>query len=152
MGNLQRLLLAGLVGLGLGLAGPSAPAEARTADACQEAWSKAVRSYLTANRKAGPDGKVPADIDEQELVAQAWLAAFRSPCKLEQDGLKAEARLEAAMLGVQILAKLDPKGCGRFMQYYMESTKAKDVCDMSTAGAGTADLRAAIEGSIPAKR
>lgn len=126
-------------------------AEARTADACRTAWAKAVRSYLTQNRRAGPDGKVPANVDEEELVAQAWEKAFEPACKLEQDGLKPEARIEAAMLGVQILGKLDPRGCSRFMQYYMGSTKAKDVCDMVPAGSGSAELRGAIERSIPAK-
>lgn len=126
-------------------------AVARTEDACKTAWAKAVRSYLTTNRRAGPDGKVPKDVDEEELVAQAWEAAFAPACTLEQDGLKPEARVEAAMLGVQILAKLDPRGCARFMEYYMGSTKPKDVCDMVPAGAGSAELRQAIERSIPVK-
>lgn len=126
-------------------------AEARTADACQTAWAKAVRSYLTQNRKAGPDGKKPANVDEEELIAQAWEQAFAPACQLEQDGLKPEARIEAAMLGVQILAKLDARGCARFMEYYMGSTKAKDVCDMAVAGNGSAELRQSIERSIPAK-
>lgn len=126
-------------------------AEARTQDACQTAWAKAVRSYLTQNRKAGPDGKQPTTVDEEELTAQAWEQAFQGACKLEQDGLKPEARIEAAALGVQILAKLDARGCSRFMEFYMGSTKAKDVCDMVSTGAGSAEIRQAIESSVPTK-
>ncbi len=138
-------LCVGLMGLAM------ASAEARTADACQTAWAKAVRSYLTKNRKAGPDGTVPKTVDEEELTAQAWEKAFVPACNLEQDGLKPEARVEAAMLGVQILSKLDRRGCARFMQYYMGSSKAKDICDMVPTGAGSAEIRGAIEGSIPSK-
>lgn len=127
-------------------------AEARDKDDCKRAWSQAVRSYLTANRRAGPDGKIPKDMDEEELSAQAWMAAFAPACDLESEGRKVAARLEAAMIGVTILAKLDPRGCGRFMQYYMDSTKPKDACDMAARGSGTAEIRAVIERSIPEKK
>ena len=137
-----------VVMVGIGAAGA---AFARDATDCQESWAKAVRSYLTQNRRAGPDGKVPANVDEEELVAQAWQQAFAPACKLEADGSKPEARVEAALLGVQILSKLDPRGCSRFMEYYMGSTRAKDICDMVAGGSGTAEIRASIEGSIPAK-
>jgi hypothetical protein len=134
--------------LGIGTAGV---AHARDVGDCQESWAKAVRSYLTQNRKAGPDGKVPANVDDEELVAQAWQEAFAPACKLEAQGSKAEARIEAALLGVQILSKLDPRGCARFMEYYMGSTRAKDVCDLVASGSGSAEVRASIEGSIPAR-
>ncbi|GEM_PF-1660828 len=150
MRSFKRYVATSILGLGF-LALTMATAEARTADACQTAWAKAVRSYLTQNRKAGPDGTQPKTVDDEELIAQAWEKAFEGACKLEQDGLKPEARVEAATLGVQILAKLDTRGCGRFLQFYMESTKPKDVCDMVSTGAGTAEIRQAIEASIPAK-
>ncbi|MCB9649690.1 MAG: hypothetical protein H6730_24290 [Deltaproteobacteria bacterium] len=146
---MRRLLAICLFGaLGVGVTGV---AQARDLADCQESWSKAVRSYLTQNRRAGPDGRTPANVDEEELVAQAWQQAFGPACKLEAQGSKAEARVEAALLGVQILSKLDPRGCSRFMEYYMGSTRAKDVCDMVAGGAGTAEVRASIEGSIPAR-
>ncbi len=127
-----------------------APAQARDLDSCQTAWSQAVRSYLTKNRKAGPDGKVPKDIDEAELAAQAWAATFRSACQLEAGGQKAEARVEAAAIGVEVLAKLDPRGCARFLEYYMQSTRGNDIC--SAAGTmDSAELRRQIESSIPRK-
>ena len=90
-------------------------AEARTEDDCRRAWSRGVRSYLTKNRRAGPDGKVPKNLDEEELMAQAWDAAFSPACKLEAEGKKPEARIEAAMIGVkrardQVAAMMNGKG------------------------------------------
>ena len=55
-------------------------------DSCQDAWSRAVRSFLTQNRKAGPDGKQPKTLDDEELIAQAWSSAFDPACKLEDGG------------------------------------------------------------------
>ncbi len=126
-------------------------AHARPAgDSCQDAWARAVRSFLTQNRKAGPDGNQPKNLDDEELIAQAWTSAFDPACKLEESGKKKEARVEAAMIGAQILKKLDPKGCISFMNAYMQSTKAKDICDVA-GSAGSEDLRKRIEGSIPAR-
>jgi hypothetical protein len=126
-------------------------AEARPAgDSCQDAWSRAVRSFLTQNRKAGPDGAQPKTLDDEELIAQAWSGAFDASCKMEEGGKKQEARVEAALIGAQILVKLDPKGCVRFMDAYMQSSKAKDICDVA-GSAGADDLRKRISGSIPAR-
>jgi hypothetical protein len=119
-------------------------------EACQDSWARAVRSFLTQNRKAGPDGAQPKTLDDEELIAQAWTSAFDPACKLEDGGNKQGARVEAAMIGAQILARLDPKGCISFMSSYMQSTKAKDICDVA-GSAGSEDLRKRIEGSIPAR-
>lgn len=125
-------------------------AEARDKASCQQAWSQAVRSYLTANRKAAPDGTVPKDMDAKELADQAWLASFSAACDLEANGDKAGARVEAAMIGVQVLARLDARGCERFMQYYMDSTRGRDVCSVG-ATASTAELREKIAAAIPSR-
>ena len=119
-------------------------------DSCQDAWSRAVRSFLTQNRKAGPDGNQPKTLDDEELIAQAWTSAFDPACKMEDAGKKKEARIEAALIGAQILARLDKRGCIGFMSSYMQSTKAKDICDVA-GSAGSEDLRKRIEGSIPAR-
>jgi len=130
--------------------GWSALAEARDPDDCKRAWSQAVRSYLTQKRNAGPDGKAPASLDEQELVLQAWMATFEAACQMEAQGDKEGARLEAALAGVQALARLDQTGCARFMEFYMGSQRGGDVC--SAAGsANSATLKEQIRSSIPAK-
>ena len=141
---MRSMLLCSMM-LALGLA---SLAEARTEDDCRRAWSRGVRSYLTKNRRAGPDGKVPKNLDEEELMAQAWDAAFSPACKLEAEGKKPEARVEAAMIGVQILSKLDPTGCVRFMDKYMQSNRAQDICS-SAQRSGTAQIREQITSSIP---
>ncbi|MEQ9503396.1 MAG: hypothetical protein RIT81_41430 [Deltaproteobacteria bacterium] len=128
----------------------STHAEARDKNSCQQAWSQAVRSYLTTNRKAAPDGTVPKDLDAKELADQAWLASFSAACDLEANGDKAGARVEAAMIGVQVLARLDARGCERFMQYYMDSTQGRDVCSVGTT-ASTAELRKKIATAIPSR-
>ncbi len=138
-------MLALVAGFGL-----ASLAEARTEDDCRRAWSRGVRSYLTKNRRAGPDGKVPKNLDEEELMAQAWDAAFSPACKLEAEGKKPEARIEAAMIGVQILSKLDSRGCVRFLDKYMQSNRAQDICS-SAQRAGTAQMREQITASIPRK-
>lgn len=121
---------------------------ARSIDDCQSAWSKAVRSYLTKNRKAAPDGSVPKDMDALEAASQQWLTAFRPACELEAAGDKPGARVEAAALGVKILAKLDLRGCSRFLEYYMQSTRSQEICRTAVA-ADDGDLRQQIESSIP---
>lgn len=126
-------------------------AEARSLDACQLAWSKAVRSYLTKNRKAAPDGTVPNTMEAMEEAAQRWLSAFRPACQIEAAGDKPSARVEAATLGVKILARLDLRGCTRFLEYYMESTRSQDICRAATSGRNS-DLREDIQRSIPAPR
>jgi hypothetical protein len=136
--------------LGLLVLATASIAGARTKDDCQTQWARSVRSYLTQNRKAGPDGAVPATVDDEELAAQAWEAAFGPACDLEQQGKRKEARVEAALIGAQILSKLDARGCVQFMDAYMQSSRAKDICDVARSGA-TADVRQKIETSIPPK-
>src|SRR5262249_37139860 len=80
----------------LSVAGISGRLEAREPEECQLAWGQAVRSYLTQNRTKGPED-----------------AVFAPACELEAKGKKDEARVEAAIIGVKALAKLDPKGCAR---------------------------------------
>jgi hypothetical protein len=118
----------GLIGLSL-----SESAEAREPEECQLAWGQAVRSYLTQNRTKGPED-----------------AVFAPACQIESSGKKDEARVEAAMIGAKALAKLDPRGCQRFMESYMESSKPKDVCDAALQG-DEAALRKIITDSVPAK-
>lgn len=117
---------------------------------CQLAWAQAVRSYLTKNQRAAPDGSVPTNMDETEAAAERWNQAFRPACELEAGGDKTSARIEAAALGAKILARLDLRGCGRFLEYYMESTRPQEVC--RAAGRGDDDdLRQQIERTIPAR-
>lgn len=136
----------------VGLAGLliASVALARSKNDCETAWARSVRSYLTQNRKAAPDGSIPKTLDDEELAAQAWNAAFGPACDLEQQGEKKAARVEAAMIGARILAKLDPRGCVRFMDVYMQSSRAKDICDVA-GSAGSADVRRRIEETIPAR-
>lgn len=124
-------------------------AEARSLSDCQLAWSKAVRSYLTKNRKAAPDGSVPKDMDGLEASAQQWLIAFRPACQIEASGDKPAARVEAAALGVQILARLDTRGCSRFLEYYMQSTRSEDICRSAASSSNMETLRQQIDRSIP---
>ena len=148
--------------LGRALAGTSAaalslaavmvatPAQARSLDDCQLAWSKAVRSYLTKNRTAGPDGQVPSDMDGMEAAAQAWLTAFRPACEMEAEGDKGGARVEAAVLGLTILARLDMRGCARFLEYFMQSTRSAEICRAANT-ASTEELRDRVARTIPAR-
>lgn len=112
---------------------PALPATARTAEDCQLAWGQAVRSYLTQNRTKGPE-------DE----------AFAPACKLEAEGKKDEARVEAVAIGASALAKLDGRGCQRFMETYIESTRPKDVCD--NASGDREKLKALIRETMPARK
>lgn len=130
--------------------GSAGRAEARTTDECLQAWSKAVRSYLTQNRKAAPDGTVPKDMEGTELAAQKWLSAFRPACEFEAAGDKPSARIEAAALGVKILARLDLRGCSRFLEYYMQSTRPREICRVARS-ADDDQLRRQIETTIPSR-
>jgi hypothetical protein len=127
-----------------------APAHARSETDCMSAWSRAVRSYLTQNRRAAPDGTVPQDLDGEELAVQAWLRAFEPACQLETGGRKAEARVEAAAIGVSILARLDPRGCETFLTAYMQSSRPSDICTAARADANV-DIRDQIARTIPAR-
>lgn len=125
--NFSRyILVAGLL-----LASAASTAEARDPEECQLAWGQAVRSYLTQNRTKGPEDSV-----------------FAPACELENKGQKDEARIEAAIIGARALAKLDPRGCARFMENYMSSNRPKDVCD-TAAGDDTSALKKMIMDSIP---
>src|SRR5579862_6922799 len=76
-----------------------AKATAREKGDCILAWGQAVRSYLTQNRTKGPEDET-----------------FGPACDLESKGKKDEARVEAVVIGAKALAKLDMKGCQRFME------------------------------------
>jgi hypothetical protein len=137
------------LGLAVGLlASLRGEAVARTPADCKLAWSKAVRSYLTKNRKAAPDGSIPEDMAAMEAAAEQWLEAFQPACEIEAAGDKATARVEAAALGVEILARLDQRGCARFLEYFMESTRPQEICRAApTAPEG--QLREQIQTTIP---
>lgn len=114
----------------------SAPAfAARGVEDCQLAWGQAVRSYLTVNRTKGPEDTV-----------------FRPACTIESQGDKAKARVEAVVIGVQTLVKLDPKGCARFLQSYVEAREPQAICSKAQNNPEDVDgLRQMISQSIPAK-
>ena len=149
-GALRRKLLCGVAFVfcsGMFVRG----AEARSLDDCQLAWSKAVRSYLTTNRRAAPDGSVPKDMDALDSAARKWLVAFRPACEIEAEGDRPGARVEAAKLGVKILSRLDPRGCKRFLEYYMQSSQPADICKAASSSEDDV-LRAKIRRSIPKRR
>ena len=113
----------------------SRPAEARDVADCKARWGSAVRSYLTQNRRAGPSGKVPKDMDEAEEVALAWIELFSEACRLEASGKKRTARLMAASLGTATLSRLDQVACQRFLHYFMKAKDPEDVCQAATKAA-----------------
>ena len=74
----------------------------------------------------------------QQRLEQLAVVGHLEMQKLVDDDLTAEggwlrqrpeARIEAAIIGVKALAALDTKGCQRFMESYMSSSRPKDVCD-----------------------
>lgn len=138
--------------LAFGLFGFGMPAKAlaRSETDCASAWSRAVRSYLTQNRRAAPDGTVPEDLDGEELAAQAWVDAFRPACRLEAAGDGRGARVAAAAAGVAILVRLDPNGCTRFLSAYMGSSEPQALCSMATE-APRSELEKALSPTLPAR-
>ena len=136
-----------LVLLSLVLTSVPAPAQARSETECMTAWARAVRSYLTQNRKANPDGTLPEDLDGEEAAAQAWMRAFSPACTIEQSGETEQARVEAALIGTRILARLDPRGCTTFLGSFMESTRPSDICSAATQDG--IDIRTQIARTIP---
>ncbi len=124
------------------------PAHARNEDDCKRAWSRAVRSYLTQNRKASPSGEVPKDLDAEERSAQAWLDVFKAACRQEKEGQKSEARIEASLAGAQVLVKLDPRACVQFMSAYMGASSPQDICQKIPRGSSET-LRALLRSSLP---
>lgn len=121
------------LGFGLVSGALTGRAEARDPAECQESWGRAVRSYLTQNRKSGPED-----------------AVFAPACALEGQGKKDEARVEAVIIGARALAKLDLRGCQHFMENYVASSKPKDVCDAATGGDENR-LRTVVKESMPAR-
>lgn len=115
------------------LASPAA--EARDLEDCMLKWHRAVASYLTQNRTS---------FGQDENMGQ-----FQSACEIEQRGDKRGARVEAILVGVRSLAKLDPRGCQRFMEFYVGSTDPEAAC--SAAQEPNEKLRKIIEDSAPAK-
>lgn len=114
----------------------ASPAQARGVEDCQLAWGQAVRSYLTQNRTKGPEDVI-----------------FKPACSIESSGDKPKARVEAVVIGVQALVKLDPKGCARFLQSYVEAREPQAICNKAQNSPDDVDgLRRLVEQSIPAKR
>jgi len=134
-------LMAALVTLFVGTSWSSDAAAARPVEECKTRWGSAVRSYLTKNRRAGPDGRVPKDIDEAEEVVQAWIAMFNEPCRLEASGERRKGRLLAASRGTATLAKLDPTACQRFLQYFMKAKTPEQMCQAAVDGASSGFAR-----------
>ncbi len=113
----------------------ASPAEARGVEDCQLAWGQAVRSYLTQNRTKGPEDVV-----------------FKPACTIESSGDKSKARVEAVVIGVQELVKLDPKGCARFLQSYVEAREPQVICNKAVSSPEDVEgLRRLVTQSIPSK-
>ena len=106
-------------------------AQARGVEDCQLAWGQAVRSYLTQNRTKGPEDQ-----------------SFRPACEIEASGDKPKARIEAVLIGARALARLDPKGCKRFMEVYVQSKEPEKVCT-EAGGDDSEGLRRLITDSMP---
>ncbi|MCC7382851.1 MAG: hypothetical protein IT384_13525 [Deltaproteobacteria bacterium] len=109
-------------------------AEARGVEDCMLWWAQAVRSYLTQNRTQGPEDEI-----------------FRPACEIEGKGDKAKARIEAVLLGARSLSKLDPRGCERFLEVYVQSKEPQKICAEAAGEAGDAALRKLIASTIPDK-
>jgi len=109
---------------------PSA-AEARDMEDCMLAWGQAARSYLTKNRTSGPEDEV-----------------FKTACQMEAKGDKAGARLEAVVIGMKALAKLDIGGCGKFMGRYIGATLPDRLCE-ATKTEDDAALKLMVSESLP---
>ena len=107
---------------------PTGLALARDVEDCKARWGSAVRSYLTKNRRAGPSGKVPTNLDEMEEVGMAWIDMFNDACRLEKAGKRRRSRLLAASLGTEALARLDQVACQRFLHYFMKAKDPEGVC------------------------
>jgi hypothetical protein len=134
-----------LFSIGLGVVMVSSLADAREKEECQTAWGGAAHSYLTQNRNRGPNGE-----SNSADVNALWEQLFAPACTLESQGKKDDARVEAVMLGAKALAKLDMRGCQRFMEVYVSSSRPKDVCDAALAG-DEANLRKVVTDSMPAR-
>jgi hypothetical protein len=102
---------------------------ARDTEDCQTKWGGAVRSYLTQNRTKGPED-----------------SAFKPACEMEKSD-KPKARVEAVLIGVKSLAKLDAKGCERFVESYVGASEPAKICQ--AAGGDDEALRKLISSSLP---
>lgn len=110
-------------------------AEARDLEDCMLKWHRAVASYLTQNRTS---------FGQDENMGQ-----FEGACQIEQRGDKPGARIEAIMVGVRALMKLDPRACQRFMEFYVGSTDPDAACN--AAQESNDKLRKVIQDSAPPK-
>ena len=132
--RIRTAVVGGAVAVGLLLAGfvvGPASAWARDLEDCQMWWGQAVRSYLTQNRTQGPEDEV-----------------FKPACEIEAKGDKDGARIEAIMIGVRALAKLDQKGCGRFMGLYIGAGSPEEIC-MAATGEDMEKLREIVLNNLP---
>ena len=123
------------VGVAISCASPvflAVQAEARAPEDCALAWGQAVRSYLTQNRTKGPEDEV-----------------FKAACEIEGRGDKAAARIEADLIGTKALAKLDPRGCTRFLEIYVEAQRPNEICQAAVQGRDDEALRKMIAGAVP---
>ena len=67
--------------------------------------------------------------------------------------MREDARIEAALTGVKILAKLDSRACNRFLTYYMESSRANDICSqVRLPKFSDQDVKKKIASSIPSPK
>lgn len=126
------------VGMAISCAGPvflAVSAEARAPEDCALAWGQAVRSYLTQNRTKGPEDEV-----------------FKPACEIEARGDKAGARIEAVLIGTKALAKLDPRGCARFLEVYVEASGPNEICQAAVQGQDDEALRKKIASAVPPKK
>jgi len=111
----------------------AAPAGARTIDDCALAWAQAARSYLTQNRTKGPEDQV-----------------FRSACQLEGTD-KDKARIEAILVGVKSLMKVDKNGCRRFLESYVEAKESDKICD-AAGGNDDETTRRLLRDNVPPRK
>jgi hypothetical protein len=125
----QVLISAGLFGMVAGSA--VSTAYARSVEDCALAWGQAVRSYLTQNRTKGPDDET-----------------FKAACEMESSD-KSRARVEAVLIGTKALAKLDPRGCAKFLESYVEANGPAKLCDAALKGTDDGTLRKMIGDSLP---
>lgn len=126
----RAYIFAAMIGLGTGAL--ASTAFARTVEDCSLAWGQAVRSYLTQNRTKGPEDEV-----------------FKPACEIEAQGDKGKARVEAVLIGTKALAALDPRGCAKFLEVYVEASGPEALCAAAGKGKDDAALRKMISEALP---
>lgn len=97
------------------------------------AWAQAARSYLTQNRTKGPEDQV-----------------FRTACQLEGTD-KDKARIEAILVGVKSLMKVDKNGCRRFLESYVEAKESDKICD-AAGGNDDETTRRLLKDNVPPRK